>query len=169
MSVLENPLLSGEIRSSEAPSVWPFMEKTKTLRVRTVPFGASRTKTDMAEQCDINVILKHYNRTGTVLQRQDGRFEDLPAEMDYQRAMNLVVESRESFESLPAELRDRFHNEPGRLLRFLADPQNRKEAEQLGLVKAPPSPPDNSAAKAPKSAAKAPPAPPEPSAPSDGE
>lgn len=36
--------------------------------------------------------------------------------------------------SLPAELRKRFRNDPGMLLAFLEDPQNRAEAESLGLV-----------------------------------
>lgn len=150
MSILENDLLQAEERQAREEHAWPFMEKRRTLRVQTVPTGPSMTKTDMAQACDINVILANYKNTGTVAQRTNAQWGDFPDAMDFQAAQNLVIESREMFQSLPANIRDRFNNDPAALLRFVADPQNRREAEQLGIVNkpaaqdpspAPPSPP----------------------------
>lgn len=142
MSWLENPLLIAEERNPDEKS-WPFMEKRRTLRVQTLIIGPSMTKTDMAEQCDINVIMSHYKKTGLIAHFAPGgaRYEDLPDQSDYHEAMNLVTQAQRSFESLPAELRDKFSNDPARLLRFLEDPKNRQEAEQLGLIDARPSEP----------------------------
>lgn len=133
MSILENPLLVGAVRVEE-PNSWPFMEKRRTLRVQTINTRPTRTKTDMAAACDINNILKDYGKTGLVAQRQGGMYEALPDAIDYHAAMNLTREAEASFQSLPAKLRDRFQNDPQSFLRFMADPQNRQEAEQLGII-----------------------------------
>jgi len=127
------------------------MEKRRTLRVQSIPVGESKTKTDMAAQCDINVIMAHYKKTGLIshFAPQGARYEDLPDQSDYHQAMNMVTEAQRSFEALPAEIRDRFYNDPGRLLQFLEDPQNRQEAEQLGIIvpqpkpEVPPAPPSD--------------------------
>lgn len=138
MSVLDNPHLEATLRAAE-PSPWPFMEKRRTMRVVTVNPDPTMTKSDMAAACDINNIMAAYKRTGIFTHTANGqpRYEDLPDAVDYQQAMNRVVEAQSAFEALPAELRDRFANEPARLLAFLADPNNRREAEQLGLITVP--------------------------------
>lgn len=142
MSFLKDALQQGQLRRQD-PTAWPFMNLGHRLRVLTVPHGATKTKSDMAAACDINVIMKHYKKTGLVSHFAPGgaRYEDLPDQSDYHEAMNLVTQSQQSFEALPATVRDRFANDPARLLQFLSDPANRSEAEKLGLVpKAPPPP-----------------------------
>lgn len=141
MSILHNPLQEIEPRNID-PQAWPYQEKRRTLRVQTITTGPSLTKTDMAEQCDINVIMKNYKKTGLVshLAPNGARYEDLPPQSDYHEAMTIVTESQQAFDSLPAKLRDRFHNEPARLLAFLSDDANREEAERLNLIKPAPKP-----------------------------
>lgn len=105
-------------------------------RKPTIIVGASMTKQSFKDQSDINRIMAKYRKTGLVshVHPGGGRYEDLPDQVDYHGAMNLVVQADQAFAALPAHLRDRFANEPGRLLAFLADEKNRAEAEQLGLV-----------------------------------
>jgi len=57
--------------------------------------------------------------------------------------MQLLLRTRERFEALPSLVRERFANDPSRMLAFVADKANAKEAESLGLLapKAPPPAP----------------------------
>lgn len=43
--------------------------------------------------------------------------------------------------TLPAKVRDRFSNDPGKFLAFVDDPKSREEMYELGLAKRPDPPP----------------------------
>lgn len=104
----------------------------------------SMTKQEFAEECDINTIMRRYETTGRIdhVNSRMPEYGDFASVPDYQSAVNTVLEAESMFAELPARMRDRFGNNPQRLLEFLADPENRKEAEELGLVQpAPPPPP----------------------------
>lgn len=104
------------------------------------------------EESDINFIADRYGLTGELPQIMDlPAYGDFTGIFDFQTAKNAVIAGQQQFMTLPAKLRSRFNNDPQQLLEFLADEDNRKEAEFLGLVKppevAPQSPPGNAAAK----------------------
>jgi len=105
----------------------------------------SRTKQEFKDQCDINNIIKSFKLTGQIqhinAKAQQGRFEDLPDELDFQQSQNTIRQASLAFESLPARLRDRFGNDPTAFLAFLADPANKDEATRLGLIKKTETPP----------------------------
>lgn len=89
-----------------------------------------------AEACDINNILKKYERTGLIDHvKEGGRYEDLPPGLDYQEALNLVIEAKTSFEGLPAAVRKEFENDPAKFLAFVEDPENVERMGELGLLK----------------------------------
>lgn len=96
-----------------------------------------------AEECDINFIAERYGLTGEMPQVLDmpryGNFEGI---FDFQTAQNAVVEAKQQFMTLPAKMRARFNNDPQQLLEFLEDPENRKEAEFLGLITTPEAAPE---------------------------
>ena len=86
------------------------------------------------DQCDINRIVKQYGVTGQVpVTLRTPIQEDFVAVTDYHTAMTAVRKGRESFESLPAEVRYRFKNDPGRFVDFCLNPDNLDEAIKLGL------------------------------------
>lgn len=95
----------------------------------------SRTKQSFAEECDINTIVRRFNLTGqlpsNVRAPTYGDFEEV---FDYHSAMNAILEAERSFMMMPAEVRDRFGNDPQRFLEFVNDDHNRDEAVKLGLV-----------------------------------
>lgn len=102
-----------------------------------------RTQQSAKDECDINLIvaaaqrgagIKHVNPAVP----QYGDFTGLP---DYKSALLMVNKASDMFMSLDAFVRERFGNDPGRLLDFLSDDKNRDEAIKLGLVKAPDAPP----------------------------
>lgn len=87
------------------------------------------------EECDINEIVRRFGLTGEMPENVrlpvSGDFTGI---VDFQTALNAVVEAQESFMALPAEVRARFANDPQRLMEFLADEKNRDEAVKLKLV-----------------------------------
>lgn len=94
-----------------------------------------RTKQSFKDECDINLIMKRYERTGVIdfINPRTSFYSDCP-DLDFQAAMQLVKDAKDRFAALPSNVRDRFGNDPGKLLQFLSDPSNREEAIKLGLV-----------------------------------
>ncbi|AXL15187.1 internal scaffolding protein [Microviridae sp.] len=87
------------------------------------------------DECDINNILRQFNITGQLpTNTLSPRYGDFTGVVDYQSALNAVIEAEDGFMTLPAETRAMFGNDPEQLINFLADEGNRAEAEKLGLV-----------------------------------
>lgn len=107
----------------------------KTGEITSVPLNPGLTRQEMSEECDINVIMKRYTRTGvsTVMSGtpMEGDFTGLA---DFQESLNLVNFANERFTALPAELRARFQNDPGKFAEFAANPANGPELVKLGLA-----------------------------------
>ena len=99
----------------------------------------------MAEECDINNIVERFGVTG--------QLPDAPAYMptygdftgigDYRQALDAVSQANDAFMSLPANVRERFDNDPALFVDFCSstDPADRSEAIELGLIP-PPAKPD---------------------------
>lgn len=102
-----------------------------------------QTKQSFKDECDINNIMKRYNATGSIthLNMRTPEYGDFSSPLEFQAALNTVMEGEAMFADLPSDLRDRFGNDPKQLLEFLADEANREEAVKLGIVQAPPEPP----------------------------
>lgn len=100
-----------------------------------------RVKQSFVPECDINTIMKQYSQTGQVrhisANAAKGAYMDLPDEVDYQTSLAIVAEANAAFATLPAKIRDRFQNDARSFLEFIGDPNNRQEAENLGLLKEP--------------------------------
>lgn len=109
---------------------------TPRLRVVFVNSGESLTKQAFKDECDINVIMRRYERSGVlpVNMRGEPRYVDCTS-IDYLESMRVVADARSAFESLPARVRARFEHDPARLMEFLADERNREEARELGLLR----------------------------------
>lgn len=123
--------------------------KTGRVRVQTVPSGESKTQQQFAAECDINNIMKKYANTGvfTHVTGKQGRYGDFSMITDYQEMLDTVRYAQEAFNTLPADVRARFRNDPGVLLDFLQDSKNMDEAIKLGLVDKPKKVPADSAPK----------------------
>jgi len=106
-----------------------------TRRVECVPEGESLTEQGHAASADINTIMHRAERTGQVqVTAASAMYGDFTAVGDYQSALEAVRMAQAAFMSLDPAIRERFGNDPGRLLAFLSDESNRPEAEKLGLV-----------------------------------
>lgn len=99
------------------------------------PTGVSRTKQSFGDECDINKILAQYENNGILPQDNPltPQYGEAPTQ-DFRDMMEIVVQSRESFEALPTDLRQRFGNSPELFLSFVENPANRPEMLSLGLL-----------------------------------
>jgi len=88
----------------------------------------------LKEETDINNIVQTFTRTGMLPQHSlPPLAEDFQIIKSFQQAMDLVVEARESFQQMPAEVRNRFQNDPARFVEFCSNPDNKAEMRKWGL------------------------------------
>ena len=95
----------------------------------------TRAQQHHREECDINVILERFGKTGQMpVNAISGTYGDFSGVHDYHTALNALIASESEFAALPAQIRNRFQNDPSNLIEFLDDPRNKAEAESLGLL-----------------------------------
>lgn len=107
-----------------------------------VPTGDDMAKQSMKDDCDINVIISRFNRTG-VLPRPNAlraQYADVSQVTDYHDALEIVRRAEEEFDSLPASVRKVFENDPAIFLDAVHDADKRHLLEQAGLVDPVPAP-----------------------------
>jgi hypothetical protein len=102
------------------------------------------TEKSMTQQCfsdaaDVNKIMARWlsgNGENPHCMPDFTRFRDVSNGMDYQTLKNVVLEAQGDFDTLPADVRARFKNDPALLISFVSDPANASEAIALGLLDA---------------------------------
>lgn len=103
------------------------------------------------DNCDINEIVRRFGITGKLPDNfQPPVYGDFTDVSDYRSAMQAVRDAAESFMEMPAELRKRFDNDPAKLIDFMGDAANQREAHELGLVSTAPVPVDLATAPTPE-------------------
>lgn len=97
--------------------------------------GPGRTKQSHADECDINHMMRKYQKSGVLppVNKFTANYGDFSNVDDYQNSLNQVLDAKAAFGELPSDIRTRFENDPAKLLVFMADPENTEEAELLGL------------------------------------
>jgi len=108
-----------------------------SIGVRTLPKeGALEAQQQFKDKCNINSIMRKYHKTGMIdhLRRTPGQYANLLDVKDYDSALQTVISARDSFMTLPSEVRARFGNEPQGVIDFLKDPKNYDEGVKLGLL-----------------------------------
>lgn len=125
------------IRACPFPTPYTASQFGARPTVRCAP-DSSETSQEFKDECDINTIMRRFQRTGQLPQLSiAARYGDFSEVPDYMEAYRVVIQAQEDFSGLPSTLRERFHNNPGELLAFLADTANRDEAIKLGLINQP--------------------------------
>ncbi|WNK13826.1 MAG: internal scaffolding protein [Microvirus sp.] len=113
---------------------------TPNLRVRRLPqpIGSepSATKQEFKDDCDINSILKKFQRTGAIshYSKYQAHYGDF-SPCDYQTAQNLILNANQMYADLPSKIRDEFTS-PDLFLAFVQDPNNIERMRELGLAEA---------------------------------
>lgn len=99
--------------------------------------GRSMTHQEFKAECDINNIVKRVGLGLTQLQCPEPVFTDISeVPTSYEEMLQVVLDAQARFDSMPSRVRERFGNDPARLVKFLSDESNFDEALKLGLVNA---------------------------------
>lgn len=87
------------------------------------------------DECDINVIVRRFGITGQMPQSlRLPTYGDFDGVMDYGSALRAIRDADASFMQLPAEVRERFGNDPARFVGFCSDAKNLPELRRMGLA-----------------------------------
>lgn len=104
--------------------------------------GENFTQQSGKDQADINLIVESAKRGADLshLSVKSPMYGDFAGMPDFYSAMLMISKANSLFMRLDPFVRERFGNDPGRLLKFLDDPQNREEGIKLGLIQDPSKP-----------------------------
>lgn len=97
----------------------------------------SMTRQEFAEECDLNQIMKRYEKTGMlpVNAQSEPRYIDFTqSPADLQEAMRVMIEAEAAFMSLPASVRRDFDNDAMRFVEFAEDGANLGKLREWGLA-----------------------------------
>lgn len=108
----------------------------KGIRRHKFVWGPSLTKQSFKDEANINKIIARYTKTGVLdyVQKNPGVYADLSKITNYKESLEKIIHAKATFDSLPANIRNRFRNDPAQLIDFMSDPKNTDEAESLGLI-----------------------------------
>lgn len=95
----------------------------------------SLTKQSFTEECDINNIMKKYQKTGALdhLNKHEASY-GFATSLSFQEALDTVEKGQTMFDELPSSIRTKFDNDPGIFLDFVQDENNMAEMVELGLA-----------------------------------
>lgn len=95
----------------------------------------SLAKQSFKEECDINTIVERFGIGYEMPQGVRAPFYgDFTEVGDFRSALDAVNAARESFMTLPADVRARFANDPHGFVEFCSRDENIDEVEKLGLL-----------------------------------
>lgn len=108
--------------------------KAVSLATSTDCGAESLVQQQFKDECDVNTIVRRFGLTGEIpLTRMEGVYGDFSEVTDFDSALEAVTRAQESFMSVPAEVRERFGNDPGRLLAFVQTAKKQAMVDELGL------------------------------------
>lgn len=94
-------------------------------------------KQSFAEECDINTIIRRF---GIGYEMPENlrlpQYGDFTGVQDFHTMANTIARTNENFELLPAEIRAKFDNNPGKFVDFVLEEKNRGQLKEWGLLSA---------------------------------
>lgn len=102
------------------------------------------TRQSMKDECDINIIMGRYLKTGVLshVSRDNPVFADVSDLPDYRESVERVKSADALFNSLDAGVRAKFGNDTAAFLDAVMDPGREAELVALGVLKAAEVPPE---------------------------
>jgi len=93
------------------------------------------------DEVNINNIVKRHGMDliAKTAALQQFTYDDNPNN-DFQETMNMILKAKESFSSVPSEIRKKFDNDPAKFMDFIHNGDNQQQLIDWGLAKAPETP-----------------------------
>lgn len=109
-----------------------FRTKYNRRRIMSPVGSVSMTDPQYKDDCSIDGIIRRYGILPPPSPAELRAF-DCSEFSDYAACMEKVVDATSQFESLPADVRERFGHDPAAFFKFVSDPKNVEEGVKLGL------------------------------------
>lgn len=95
-----------------------------------------RTKQEFRDECDLNALMKRYEKTGVAPAGRVGvpQYFDASEVPDFHSAMQIMVDAENEFMRLPASVRKQFGNDPTAFIEYATDPKNIDQMREWGLA-----------------------------------
>lgn len=123
---------------------WNFAAVRPHERVVSPVGKVSKTRQEFAAECDINTIMKRYQKTGVInhFAPRSPQYLDLGEGVpDLMVAMNTMIAAEQAFMSLPAVVRKEFDNDARSFAEYAQNKDNLPKLREWGLA-APEKTPD---------------------------
>lgn len=114
-------------------------KKVRTVFDKDNSKSVGRTQQHFRKEANINEILKKFKKSGLLTDPRNvptvpPQYGDFTGVVDFQTAQNKLIAVKRYFDSLPAEIRKKFENSPEKLVYWITNPENAKEAREIGLL-----------------------------------
>jgi len=115
-----------------------FDRKAHSLASGLDASQGGKTNQGQKEESDINTIVRNFGVTRQLPTAINlPSYGDFDTISDYRTAIHAVREAEASFNQLPATLRAKLGNDPQAFMDYVADPANKAELTELGLINRP--------------------------------
>jgi len=98
-------------------------------------FEESKTEQSHKTEVDINNIVARHGTEliSKVAKLQQFTYDDVTGN-DFKESMNAILKARESFSSIPSEIRKYFDNDPAKFMDYIHNPENKDQLVKWGLM-----------------------------------
>jgi len=106
------------------------------VRPQTSIKEKSLTKQSLADEANINKIVKRHLKTGTLadLNKVEGIYGEITAQ-SLMEAHQQIEAANNAFMEIPSEIRKQFDNDAGKFIDFATNPENLEQMQQWGLAR----------------------------------
>ena len=92
------------------------------LKAPPVKVDAMQTEQQWVDKCDVNSIMRRYQKTGAIehVNKHRGQYGTFDPD-EYYQAQHTVARVKTEFAELPSSIRHHFRNDPAEYLRYIAE------------------------------------------------
>lgn len=110
-------------------------DQSRSKDFATINTEDSMTQQDDAKDCDINIIVARFTKTGQLPQLQQSPLGgDFTNALDFRECQQKLHDANMAFAEIPAKIRSRFNNDPAEFIEFASNQENLDELRKLGLA-----------------------------------
>lgn len=110
----------------------------RIARGATVNREPSKTRQSDKDSCDVNLIMKRYEKTGELPAFANSAFfADVSELGDFRAVQEKILLAKQVFDQLPADVRLSFKNDVAEFMDWASAAENRDGLVELGLIEKP--------------------------------
>lgn len=132
--VSARPIKLGRVQVYLEPDGTPRQDDRYRAATDIHTGSESLVQQQFRDEVDINTIVKRFGLTGQAPSSGlEGVYGDFEGITDYASAVAAIEKARESFMVVPPEVREKFDNDPGKLLEFVSRAKKQAQVDTLEL------------------------------------